>query len=284
MHRMINELAGVAPLRHVFVPLFRRVNPGDITIKHHWTGERIILHSFRHKGYWFHGRKRESESMALCAQLIGEGDVVIDVGGHIGYMALYFASVVGARGITYSFEPASSNLTYLRKNVECATHKNVVLIEKAVGSENGFATFWSEELTGQNGSIIPGYSGVESTARSHGVRPQTREVIVEIVTLDWFAKRLEAPPQFIKIDVEGAELLVLRGMGNILATARPRIMIEVTNEPNSVFETLAAAGYFLFDERRRRLSHPFQFAGAGPNLFAIPAEDSKALLTMGCRE
>jgi hypothetical protein len=90
------------------------------------------------------------------------------------------------------------------------------------------------------------------------------------------AERVGAP-SFPKIDVEGAELLVLRGMRNILAGARPRIMIEITNEPAAVFETLNWADDLLFDEKQRRVSHPSGFAEAGPNLFAIPAEDSEAL-------
>jgi FkbM family methyltransferase len=281
---MIKDLAEAMPLRRAVIPFFQRVNPGDITIRHHWTGERIVLHSFRHKGYWFHGRERERESMTLCARLIRDGDVVFDVGGHIGYMALYFASLVGACGKVFAFEPGSSNLPYIRANVERATHKNVVLVELAVGAKNGSTTFWAEDLTGQNGSIIPGYSAVDANAKSHGVRAQTREVTVEIVTLDSFAGRVGVAPRFAKIDVEGAESLVLRGMGDILADARPRIMIEVTNEPERVFETLAGADYLLFDEKQRRVTHPGEFAEAGPNLFAIPAEDSEALRKMSCHE
>jgi FkbM family methyltransferase len=215
--------------------------------------------------------------MILCSRLIREGDVVFDVGGHIGYMALYFASLAGARGRVFVFEPESSNLRYIRANIERATHKNVVLVEEAVGSENGFATFWSEDLTGQNGSIIPGYVGVGTTAKSHGVQAVTREVTVPVVTLDSFAGRLGVAPGFVKIDIEGAELLALRGMGNILASARPRMMIEVTNESERVFETLAGADYVLFNANQRTVSHPGQLAKAGPNLFAIPAEDSEAL-------
>jgi len=61
-------------------------------------------------------------------------------------------------------------------------------------------------------------------------------------------------------------------------------MIEVTNEPERVFETLAGADYLLFDEKQRRVSHPGEFAEGGPNLFAIPAEDSEALRKMSCHE
>jgi FkbM family methyltransferase len=284
MHWTIRDLAGTTALRHVLVPLLRRVNPGDITIKHHWTGEPVLLHSFRHKGYWFHGKDREGDSMALCARLIRDGDVVFDVGGHIGYMASYFASLAGARGRVFSFEPASSNLPYIRVNAGRATHHNIVLVEKAVGASDGFATFWSEELTGQNGSMIPGYFLVAATAKSHGVCAQTREVTVAVVTLDSFARSVGCAPGFTKIDVEGAESLVLSGMGGILASARPRIMIEVTNEPEKVFEIFAAADYLLFDDKQRRVGHSGEFANRGPNLFAIPAEDSVALLNMHCHE
>jgi FkbM family methyltransferase len=222
--------------------------------------------------------------MTLCARLIRDGDVVFDVGGHIGYMALYFAGLVGSAGKVFSFEPASSNLPYIRKNVGRATHRNVTLVEQAIGAENGFTTFWAEELTGQNGSIVPGYSAVDATAKSHGVRARTREITVEVVTLDSFAGRAGVAPGFVKIDVEGAEGLVLRGMGDILSGARPRMMIEVTNEPERVFETLAGTDYLLFDEKQRRVCHPGEFAEAGPNLFAIPAEDSKGVQKMDCHE
>lgn len=137
---------------------------------------------------------------------------------------------------------------------------------------------------GQNGSIIPGYFAVDATAKSHGVRAKTREVTLEVMTLDSFAGRMGVAPSFAKIDVEGAELLVLRGMEDILAGARPRIMIEVTNQPERVFETFAGADYLLFDEKQRRMSHPGEFTEAGPNLFAIPAEDRDALRKMNCHE
>jgi hypothetical protein len=75
---MIRDLANATMVRHALVPLFRWVNPGDITIRHHWTGERIVLQSFRHKGYWFHGKDRERESMALSARLIRDGDAIFD--------------------------------------------------------------------------------------------------------------------------------------------------------------------------------------------------------------
>ena len=87
--------------------------------------------------------------------------------------------------------------------------------------------------------------------------PRRREVTVEVGDL-WIHLRRgsELHRGFAKIDVEGAESLVLRGMRDILAEARPRMMIEVTNDPESVFEIFAGADYLLFDEKQRRLRQP----------------------------
>jgi FkbM family methyltransferase len=280
MHPIPKRLAEAGVVRRALLPLFRLLNPGDITIRHHWTGERMVLHSFRHKGYWFYGRERERNSMSICAKLIRAGDVVFDVGGHIGYTALYFAKLSGRLGKTFAFEPSPLNLPYIRKNIKNAARENVVLVECAVGSREGLTTFWSEDLTGQNGSIIPNYCAVASTAKSHGIRAQTKELTLKVMSLDAFAAGLRVFPNFVKIDVEGAESLVLSGMRIVLAASRPRLMIEVTNEGESVFNTLTQADYVLFDEKQQRLSHFVRSLGAGPNLFAVHSKDMDGLERM----
>ena len=56
-------------VRKVVIGTLRRFNPGDISIRHHYTGEKLTLHSFKHKGYWYYGKRRESESMATQPRL-----------------------------------------------------------------------------------------------------------------------------------------------------------------------------------------------------------------------
>jgi hypothetical protein len=47
-------------LRRLLLPLLAKVNPGDIHIGHHWVpGRKVFLHSFKHKGQWYHGGNRE---------------------------------------------------------------------------------------------------------------------------------------------------------------------------------------------------------------------------------
>lgn len=55
---MPHAARAMVTVRKTLLPLFERLNPGDITIRNHRTSDRLKLHSFRHKGYWFHGRRR----------------------------------------------------------------------------------------------------------------------------------------------------------------------------------------------------------------------------------
>jgi hypothetical protein len=107
---------------------FSRINPGDVTIRHHYTGDPFRLHSFRHKAYWSNGRRRDELEMATFAELVRPGDNVIEVGGHIGYVSLYFAWLVGCHGRVHVFEAGPDNLPYLRGNV--AFHKQVTVVER----------------------------------------------------------------------------------------------------------------------------------------------------------
>src|ERR1700676_1731799 len=103
--KTIRDVFVTQSLKRLFLPVFQRINPGDITIAHHWTSDRIRLHSFKHKTYWFHGRNRKRNSMEQLARFISHGDCVLDVGGHIGYTAVYLSYLVGGTGRVYTFEP-----------------------------------------------------------------------------------------------------------------------------------------------------------------------------------
>jgi FkbM family methyltransferase len=73
--------------------------------------------------------------------LITKGGTAVEVGGHIGYIAAYFAKLLGKTGELVVFEPGSNNLPYIRKNVtemaSSADLANVRLVEKAVGPISG---------------------------------------------------------------------------------------------------------------------------------------------------
>ena len=234
--------------RRVLIPLLRFFNPGRITIKHHYTGGKFSLDAFHHKGYWFYGKKRERATMELFAKLIKPDYIILEVGGHIGYITNYFSDLLTKGGIIYVFEPGINNLPFLRKNIEQLD--NVILIQKAVSDRNGKAKFYIEDLTGQNNSLLPDYANFKENSEMSFVKSEKKEVEVETITIDTFCKEYSIIPDFIKIDIEGAELLALKGMSAVLSYYSPLMMIEITENWQHIYETLYEAGYKMYNENR----------------------------------
>ncbi|HEY1146145.1 MAG TPA: FkbM family methyltransferase [Allosphingosinicella sp.] len=255
-------------LRHLGIPLLKAVAERDITITHHWVpGRRIRLNAFRHKGYWFHGNRREPGVMASLAKLVGPGDTVIDVGGHIGYVSLYLAHLVGPTGRVFVFEPSPDNLRYLTANTKAVAP--IEIVRKAVSDSNGHAQFFTENLTGQNSTLIENYAHFDETRRSAQIDETYQAMEVETTTLDAFVAERGITPDFIKIDIEGAEALAVRGMGAVLASHHPKLMVEITREEDEVMGLLREAGYAACDSRLRPLADG---ATTGPNRFFLPDE------------
>jgi FkbM family methyltransferase len=260
-------------LRKIAIGAFRRLNPGDISIRHHYTGNRIKLHSFMHKGYWFYGKRRERETMELFGRLLRPGDAVMEIGGHIGYISLYFADLVGSRGQVTVFEPGPNNLPYIRANV--GGKSNVRLIEKAVADFAGTAPFYVENYTGQNNSLLADYVRFQDNLRSAGLQPEGQKSVIQVdcITLDDFlAESGVRTPSLIKIDVEGAELAVLRGMERTLRFGHIALMIEVTENASAIYELLKVAGFDGFTEDRKPVLRSTQLCD---NSFWLKSSDSR---------
>lgn len=232
-------------IRALVVPMLKRLNPGDITIAHHYTRQPFRLHSYRHKGYWFHGKNREKSEMAAFALLIRSGDTVFDVGGHIGYTALYFNELVGA-GRVHVFEPGPNNLPYLRRNI--APCPGITLAEVGVGDVVGRLPMFIEDLTGQNNSLHQDFEGLKNNrAAAHDGGMTVQEVMISVTTLDAYVDMTGVAPDFIKVDVEGFELQVLAGARQTLAEHRPILMVEIQSDHRAVFARLSALGYVAHD-------------------------------------
>lgn len=247
-------------LRKIILPIFSRINPGNIFITHHYTGDRLLIHSFRHKGYWYHQREREKNSMLLFKKLINNGDTVIEVGGHIGYISLYFSNLVGEEGMLYVFEPGINNLPYLKNNVK--EKHNIVVIEKGVGSCNARMPFYIENLTGQNNSFIKNFKGfIRNKKNSFVKNVSVKEVNVDVVRLDNFIIHNKISPNFIKIDVEGFEFEVIRGMSYTLKNIQPIFMIEIQDNYKSIYRVMKNENYLMFNDNLRLIKKSDEFSG-----------------------
>jgi FkbM family methyltransferase len=243
----------------------------DLSIAHPWVPpSRFRLNSFRHKGYWYHGKSRELRTMQLFDTLIRPNDTVAEVGGHIGFISMFFAKLVGDNGRVVVFEPGSNNLPYLRHNVHLLA--NVQVIEQAVSSVDGVASLHEESLTGQNNSLVPDFEGLARNASIAFVESQVRTRQVKTTRLDTFFSR--ECVDFIKIDIEGHEYRALEGAAGIIEKCHPVMMVEVQADRAPIFDMFTALGYQLFNDRLVSHRAPESLGG---NVFCLPPERADQL-------
>lgn len=254
-------------LRKIIIPLLKKLRLGNIHIKHHYTGSKFKLDAFLHKGYWYHGKNREKVQMDIFKTIINEGDTVIELGAHIGYISLYFSKLAGASGKLYVFEPGANNLPYTRANLGNSNVKNIELVEKAVSDQNGTATFYLENITGQSNSLVKDYRVTNKIQSKSYLDLQKNAVEVETIRLDDFVQQRNINKvDFVKIDIEGAEYMALKGMTRILDVLHPTMMIEVTENHEALFNLLKEKGYKIVDEYSKEVTTLPAFYG---NLFCI---------------
>lgn len=147
--------------------------------------------------------------------LVQPGSVVLDIGAHVGYSAVLFAEWVGASGHVYCFEPLPPHAEQIAENMRLNDYqKRVSIIRKAASGEIGTASF--HYSMNQNTGI-----GSLRVGRGHNHILQ-----VETVALDaWRAANGIRQVDFLKLDVEGAEALVLEGMAEGLSLHEYSILL-----------------------------------------------------------
>jgi FkbM family methyltransferase len=152
------------------------------------------------------------------------GDFAIDAGGCWGDTALYFAHKTGPSGRVASFEFLPANLSIYRKNLAMNPHlaERISLHEQAVWSETG-----KELLVTPDG---PGTRVLESPSDTTGLRVSTRRI--DDLLADGTLPRID----FIKMDIEGAELQALKGSVGALRQFRPELAITVYHKFRDFWE------------------------------------------------
>jgi FkbM family methyltransferase len=182
----------------------------------------------------------ENEFIDVMRRHLKCGDTCVDIGGHLGYYCLLMARLVGPAGRVISFEPVQENMAVLKENVALNGITNVELVNSALGERPGtlslirpknFQLSWTPS--------VQGYS-VEGARDS---------VEVKVDTLDAHLSRGGDKPSVIKIDVEGAELQVLRGATETLRTTRPTVLLEIHGWGDAVSDEIlklfSSVGYVV---------------------------------------
>lgn len=154
------------------------------------------------------------------ASHLQRGDVLYDVGAHVGFVSLVAAQLVGSEGKVYAFEADADNSKRILEHKQMNSLPQIELVPAAVWSECTKLSFRrAPDSSGRNMGAVSGIAGDEKVP---GV------IVVEAVTLDHFALE-HRPPTVVKIDVEGAEEEVLVGAGAVFRVSRPTLICEIHN-------------------------------------------------------
>jgi FkbM family methyltransferase len=177
------------------------------------SGYRIKVSPAEHLSYLL--GTAEPHLQRAIKLFVSRGDTVYDVGANLGYVAMSLAKQVGPTGTVIAFEPLPQNLELLRENIANNRLANIEVFDVAV----------SDQL----GEAVIRVAGNLSTASLIWHKSDTSAVPIEVKTIaidDLVADKNLALPTFVKIDVEGAEALVLRGMRRTVTKARPVLFVE----------------------------------------------------------
>jgi FkbM family methyltransferase len=199
-----------------------------------YLGDHLLAGSFEELEY------------AFVQRFIKEGMVVLDVGANEGYYTVLASKRVGPRGRVIAFEPSPRERRRLRMNLWMNQCANVRVEGLALGSEEGPV----------NLHVVEGAETGCNSLRPPDIQGRTRPVQVAVTTLDEFLRRNAIPRiDFIKMDIEGAELNALQGAAGLLRTLpRPVLLIEVfeiRSRPwgycsRDIVKILADAGYLPY--------------------------------------
>jgi FkbM family methyltransferase len=180
----------------------------------------VVLPEYLSRECYLHGFFEPPLTRMLLSQL-RPGMVFADVGAQYGYYSVLAQRLVGPTGRVFAFEPTPQTYSVLAQNV--AGLGNVVAENLAVHSTPGVITIHD---------FGPAHSGLNSMLSSPRVseraasRLRAKRFEVRCVRLDEYFAERGIKPDFVKVDVESAEIHVLRSMENLLATVRPAVSVE----------------------------------------------------------
>ena len=240
--RCIEAMRGQPQWRRVPAGFWMLIDPNE------WLGRTIMM------GYF------ESHLTYLIQQILQRGDLVVDVGANVGYIALWMARAVGDTGCVLAIEPVRLAYDRLIQNIERNRMRSIRCVQCAAGSHEGNLQIW----------VVPHklwLSSVFNKAHEQGLLETIRVAPVDTIVAESLNEDALSRIAFVKIDVEGYEPPVLDGMPQVLSRSQPILWIEV-NPP-----VLAKGGYNASDIERRLNAYGYRFFKPHfhRNAFGIPS-------------
>jgi FkbM family methyltransferase len=195
--------------------------------------------------YWF--KVYEHEETDVVKTVVKEGMTVLDIGANIGYYTVLFSTLVGEKGRVLALEPSPYNFEMLGKNIEANNLANVVTLQRAVSDQGG------EVVLDVSGSNFAAHHLRRGDAQGEEAGDAVR---VPCVRVDDVVAERGLTPDFIKMDIEGAEYLAVQGMretmkanDNVLMMCEfnPPAIEGLGGDPAGYLDALAELGFRFFE-------------------------------------
>lgn len=196
----------------------------------------------------------ERDKQRALERFVRPGMTVYDIGAQAGFYTLFFSRLVGAAGRVYAFEPCPYEARFLVDHVRINCLTNVKIFQAAVAERTGFV----------------GISTDQGSCQNHICAAARTALMVPCVDLD----SLELPPpDLIKIDVEGAESVVIRGAHKTLTGTRPVVFVALhgIEQRDECAALLSAAGYAICDLK----GQPVKSVPETDEIYAVPARNGR---------
>jgi FkbM family methyltransferase len=190
-------------------------------------------------------KRFETDIVELVNKYLDPQKDVLDIGANVGFYTVLFSKIINKDRKVLAVEPAPLVLEYLRRNIERNGCTESVLIFTGIATNvRGDCQI----------NIIQGmeeFSSIGKIVHPYVAQKKSISVTVKGDTIDNLVHNYGFRPGFIKIDVEGAEYLVLKGAMNTIQTYRPVIIFELSKvmlascgaEPQMIFSLLQDSGY-----------------------------------------
>lgn len=186
--------------------------------------------------------ERDEPELAVVRRLVQQGDLVCDVGANIGVYSVQLNKAVGDSGRILAFEPVPITFDVLNHNIKSLGLRNIATYNLAVSDSSGTVQMEIPEYSAGGKNYYQAHIATNPTASTAGVSIRSEKLDLLLAG--------ERSPSFIKIDVEGAELSVIRGAENTISSHRPAMMIEIASDihksgtdGHEIYEIMSKLGY-----------------------------------------
>lgn len=237
-------LSSPARIKYLFIRrrlrLWQKASPFRLGFGPWWLPDQSPIDSALRSGVF------ENAEVRFVSRLVKPGWCVLDIGAHHGFYSLLACELVGPTGRVVSFEPSPRERRRLEGHLQLNKFANAIVRSEALGEETGEAELY----------LVDGQEDWCNSLRPPDVNSPVSPIKVPLTTLDEFLKSGDGRPvDFIKLDVEGGELAVLKGAARLWSgNSRPVLLVEIRDERTSpwgypskdIIDFLHAKGYVWY--------------------------------------